>query len=125
MLNVSGGDGANNQYSKDEVDPISTAEVVFTYQTGDSALLAEPIWPPGEMQPDVRAALPALPAGNVGSGTAGLRVETSDYKVVYFAFGFEAINNAVDRATVMERVLAWLQVSSSRRIHLPLIMVAD
>jgi hypothetical protein len=125
MLNVSGGDGANNQYSKDEVDPISTAEVVFTYQTGDSALLAEPIWPPGELQPGVRAALPALPAGNVGSGTAGLRVETSDYKVVYFAFGFEAINNAVDRATVMERVLAWLQVSSSRRIHLPLIMVAD
>jgi PKD repeat protein len=28
--------------------------------------------------------------------------------VVYFGFGFEAINNAQDRATVMYRVLNWL-----------------
>ncbi len=124
MLNVSGGDGANNQYSKDEVDPISPAEVVFTYQTGDSAMLVEPIRPTELAQTLTEAATPALPDGNVGSGTAGLRVDTGNYKVVFFAFGFEAINNAVDRTTVMERVLAWLQVSGSRRIHLPLIIVA-
>ncbi len=38
-LNISGGDGANNQYSLDEVDPITLAEVVFTYQAGVSAML--------------------------------------------------------------------------------------
>ena len=124
MLNISGGDGANNQYSKDEVDPISPAEVVFTYQVGDSAMLAEPIWPPGEARPGARSATPTLPAGNVGSGTAGLRVDTGNYKVVYFAFGFEAINNAVDRNTVMERVLNWLPFSSSR-LYLPLIIEED
>jgi hypothetical protein len=30
------------------------------------------------------------------------------YKVVYFAFGFEAINSATDRNTVMDRVIGWL-----------------
>ena len=44
-LNISGGDGANNQYSKDEVDPIAPAQAVFTYQAGASAMLAEPIRP--------------------------------------------------------------------------------
>ena len=43
------------------------------------------------------------------SGTGGVRVDTGTYKVVYFSFGFEGINNASDRATVMGRVLAWLQ----------------
>lgn len=125
MLNISGGDGANNQYSKDEVDPIGSAEVVFTYQTGDSAMLAEPLQPPGNPETRADAVTPAVPAGTIGSGTAGLRVAEAGYKVVYFAFGFEAINNPVDRNTVMERVLAWLGVSSSRRLYLPLIIEAD
>jgi hypothetical protein len=46
--------------------------------------------------------------GVSSSGTAGLRVDTGIYKVVYFAFGFEGINAAADRATVMGRVLGWL-----------------
>ena len=37
-----------------------------------------------------------------------MRVDTGTYKVVYFAFGFEAINNAAHRAEVMGRVLGWL-----------------
>jgi hypothetical protein len=40
--------------------------------------------------------------------TAGLRVNTSGYKVVYFAFGFEGISTMNDRAEVMQRVLAWI-----------------
>ncbi|MDP6418238.1 MAG: FlgD immunoglobulin-like domain containing protein [Candidatus Krumholzibacteria bacterium] len=30
------------------------------------------------------------------------------YRVVYFAFGYEAINNATDRAQVMQRIINWL-----------------
>jgi hypothetical protein len=45
--------------------------------------------------------------GVQSSGTAGLRVDTGTYRVVYFAFGFEGINAAADRATVMDRVLKW------------------
>jgi hypothetical protein len=39
---------------------------------------------------------------------AGIKVETANYRLVYFGFGFEAINNIGDRTTVMSRVLAWL-----------------
>ena len=63
----------------------------------------------------------AAPEGNIGSGTAGLRVDTGVYKVVYFAFGFEAINSAADRQVVMERVLNWLKVNPPVKLYLPLI----
>ena len=126
-LNISGGDGANDQYSKDEVDPIAPAEVVFTYRAGVSAMLAEPIRPAEEAPSQIRRLTAESPKpsadcdplrrsradcraaascrrqrrrANVGSGTAGLRVDTGKYKVVYFAFGFEAINSAADRQAV-------------------------
>ncbi len=126
-LNISGGDGANNQHSKDEIDPIAPAEVVFTYRAGASAMLAKPIRP-AEAAPDAlldakhqpQPSVPVMPAANIGSGTAGLRVDTGAYKVVYFAFGFEAINSAADRSAVMERVLTWLGVSRPTGVYLPL-----
>jgi PKD repeat protein len=44
--------------------------------------------------------------GTLGAGA--IRVEAGVYKVVYFGFGFEAINSMQDRVTVMCRVLDWL-----------------
>ncbi len=38
----------------------------------------------------------------------GTRADTGTYRTVYFSFGYEAINNATDRAVVMDRVLDWL-----------------
>ena len=130
VLNISGGDGANNQYSKDEVDPLTPAEAVCTYQAGANAMLAEPIRPAeeGPTGPQDLHAAPALgtpapaatpapptvapptptPAPPIDPYTAGLRVDTGVYKVVYFAFGFEAINSAAHRAEMMGRVLSWL-----------------
>ncbi len=43
-----------------------------------------------------------------GYGWGGLRWE-GDYRLVYLSFGFEAINTADARASVMEKVLAWLK----------------
>ncbi len=43
---------------------------------------------------------------------AGLRWEGS-YKVVYFSFGFEAINTSADRNSVMSAVLTWLEGGTS------------
>ena len=37
-----------------------------------------------------------------------IRVDTGTYKVVYFAFGFEAINTMGDRTEVMNRTIEWL-----------------
>jgi hypothetical protein len=66
--------------------------------------------------------MPAAPAGTtgtIGSGTAALRVDTGTYRIVYFAFGFEAINDAAMRAAVMERVIDWLRAS---KLYLPLVV---
>ena len=133
-LGISGGDGANNQWFPDEIDPISPAVTVFTYDTTAVMALAEPIrlrpemaepkWengkpgatlipvPRGGPQEPLKKLVEAEPAASVqdivSSGTGGLRVDTGAYKVVFFSFGFEAINNAGDRTVVMERVLNWL-----------------
>jgi hypothetical protein len=37
-----------------------------------------------------------------------VRVDTGTYRVVYFAFGFEAINSSAERAEIMRRVLSEL-----------------
>jgi len=42
------------------------------------------------------------------SGTAGLRVDTGTYKLTYLAFGFEAIDSADGRNTLMGRAVNWL-----------------
>lgn len=43
-----------------------------------------------------------------GDGCGAVRASTSDYRVVYLAFGFEAINDSTDRTLVMERIVTWL-----------------
>jgi PKD repeat protein len=107
-LGISGGDGANNQNNPDEIDPISPAVTVLTYDTSATAALVEPVKPmrPGQQQQEGERE--PSPAGVISSGTAGLRVDTGTFKVVYFSFGFEGINSASGRAMVMGRVLASL-----------------
>ncbi len=126
-LSISGGDGADNQDSPDEIDPVSPAVTVLTYdstalQARDAVEETRP--DPPEDRPEPRGARrddgrpqsraasagSASPLENISSGTAGLRVDTGIYRVVYFSFGFEAINSAADRNTTMERVLDWLGV---------------
>ena len=86
-LSISGGDGADNQEFADEIDPIAPAVSIFFYDEEAKA-----------------------PEGIIGSGTGALRVDTGTYRVVYFAFGFEAINDldGTNRAAVMDGVLSWL-----------------
>jgi hypothetical protein len=45
--------------------------------------------------------------------TAGLKVEVGSYRIVYFAFGFEAISTLYDRNTVMNRTITWLATGGS------------
>jgi len=120
-LSVAGGDGADNQWSPDEVDPIAPAETVFTYfesagspsretSTEPKSQRAAPSVPYHmPLATSLRRVRPPAPDGIASSGTAALRVHTSNYKIVYFAFGFEGINAATDRQTVMSRVLSWLE----------------
>jgi hypothetical protein len=79
-VNISGGDGADNQTSPDWIEPIFGA-TVFSYPAFRYIDL-----PDG----------PAMAAFTVSTGT---------YRAVYFAFGFEAIDNAADRALLIQRIM--------------------
>ena len=139
-LEISGGDGANNQFSTDEIDPVGqNEESIPLYDSSTVNPLAEPQAPSyyfgnsisplrderfgfyeevsepsrTESEPDARqffgvATDDVGPAAVISSGTGGVRVDTDIYKVVFFSFGFEAINSADGRALVMDRVLQWL-----------------
>ncbi|RLF60949.1 MAG: hypothetical protein DRN37_01815 [Thermoplasmata archaeon] len=76
-IEISSGDGANNQNYPDGISPTGGSTAVFQYQ---------------------------------GSSHYGAVKYEGVYKVVYFGFGFEAIdsNNQGLRTVVMQRVLNWL-----------------
>jgi subtilisin family serine protease len=99
-FNIKGGGGANNQTYPSEIDPLSPAQTAFAYDP---------------LVPEATGTVYKMGAGEVGangitsSGTAGLTVDQGAYKIVYFAFGFEAIDNAAARGAVMSRILDWLQ----------------
>ncbi len=80
-VDISGGDGADNQVRPSEVAPFGeTATTTFLYESTQR-----------------------------GAGVISIRPLQSDTaRVVYFAFGFEGINSASDRNEVMQRVLEWL-----------------
>jgi hypothetical protein len=106
MIDIGGGTGAGNQDSTDEVNPLLPAQPAFIYQPGTLAAGRDQQVPEGGAS--ARPVQLTVPAGNVGLGTAGLRVMADGYGLVFFAFGFEGINTSSDRSTVLGRVLDWL-----------------
>jgi hypothetical protein len=100
-FDIKGGDGANNQAYPSEIDPIGPAMTAFFYN---------PSVPEGAATSNdaVKDEL-IVSNGITSSGTAGLTYADANYRLVYFAFGFEAIAGAADRTQTMDRVLDWLQ----------------
>ena len=100
-FDIKGGTGASNQVYPSEMDPVGGAQTAFVYN-------------PAVPEATTPAGLPMKTATDIGadgitsSGTAALSYE-GVYRLVYFAFGFEAIAQATDRTEVMDRVLDWLQ----------------
>ena len=133
---ISGGDGANNSYSPDEIDPVSPAQPVLRYVQGpvpapapgslgegalEGARFHEALTGLGTSQSltdgphlgaeRLRTVGDHEPREIFSSGTAALRVDTGTYRLVYFAFNFESIDLGAVRAEVMGRVMAWLNPS--------------
>ncbi len=99
-LSIKGGDGADNQYYPSEIDPIAPADTIFIYNKSSYASMQ------GKGYDPKRNAMG--PAGISSSGTAGLKVDTGNYRLVYFTFGLEAIDNFTDRSNTMKKVIEWL-----------------
>jgi len=53
-----------------------------------------------------------------GDGTGAIKADTGIYRVVYFAFGFEAINNSDDRKIVMDRVIDWFNITPQHNVRI-------
>ncbi|HEU4365600.1 MAG TPA: S8 family serine peptidase, partial [Candidatus Krumholzibacteria bacterium] len=99
-FDIKGGTGANNQAYASEIDPMGGATTAFYYNAAvpeGASVSATPV-KTSEIGGN----------GITSSGTAGLSYEGA-YRLVYFAFGFEAIADAGGRTEVMDRVLDWLQ----------------
>ncbi|MDH4036011.1 MAG: S8 family serine peptidase [Candidatus Krumholzibacteria bacterium] len=97
---ISGGSGASNQAYPSEINPVGGAMSAFFY---DPNVPGAPV-SVGEVTKNGGV----VGDGIADSGTAGLTYENG-YKLVYFAFGFEAIADASTRTELMDRVLDWLQ----------------
>ncbi|GEM_PF-4281284 len=53
-------------------------------------------------------------SGNIiGSGIAGLKVDTGTYKLVFFDFSWDAINSSEKRYILMDKTLSWLGFSGT------------
>jgi len=91
------------QSSGMEIDPISPALPVFTYDPAANnpasrSTNAEPLTADGD----------TITRSIHYSGTAGIRVNTGVYKLVHLAFGLDSLSIQEDRNTVMSRVMEWL-----------------
>ncbi|MHA1290185.1 MAG: C1 family peptidase, partial [Candidatus Thorarchaeota archaeon] len=108
-ITIQGGDGANNQWMQDEIDPVSPAVTVFEYDTAEAPTQKMPRNPEimGEKEPETRT----KPRAINSSGSGAIRVDTGTYKVVYFAFGYEAINTQEDRNEIMGNIMDYFGVT--------------
>ncbi len=109
------GSGAGNQRYPSEINPISPAQRAFEYYAPGGSAAGQRPMTNRPYRPGGRGATSAgvEPQGIVGSGTAAIRVDTGTYKVVYFAFGFEGIDDEADRNAVMRAVIGWLHGHSN------------
>jgi hypothetical protein len=78
-LTIAGGDGASNQDYPSEIEPADADAVAILNYQGDGC--------------------GAIRAVNSSSGA----------RIVYLAFGFEAIDNATDRNTLMRESIEWME----------------
>ncbi len=97
-----------NDLTLDGVEGTFTEGLALAISGGDGANNQEypsDIDPRGEFATEI---LTYSPGRN-----GGIAVDTGVYRVVYLSFGFEAINNAADRAALMEGAIGFLTGSTS------------
>jgi parallel beta-helix repeat protein len=122
VVGIEGGDGADNQNFPSGILPRENATTVFYYAG-----------PGGGKGISLYYSSYNTLTGNTANENSGygiylystsyllggaIRADTGTYKVVYFSFGFEGINNATMRDTVMNRTIKWLSPSLTENVLL-------
>jgi len=106
IILISGEGGADNQFWPDEIDPILPAVTIFKYiNSFSSSPLSISKSPKPYLEKKVSSEKRVASIQSSGSGA--IRVDTGTYKVVFFAFGFEAINSSDQRALLVKRIIDW------------------
>ncbi|NLI76953.1 MAG: hypothetical protein GX442_11000 [Candidatus Riflebacteria bacterium] len=107
---IYGGDGANNQKWPDEIDAQSGAKVLMKYNEG-----ARDIANDSEMNgPDLKPG--SLSRGIKSSGAAAVAVNDG-YRLMFFAFGLEAINAASQRQAIFADIQKFMTPSVDAQVR--------
>ncbi len=114
-FSISGGDGADNQSSPSQIKPIAPAVPILSYQGGSKYQINRRLLDGVSAK---FAAANGLLTNNGSTETAALRVNTDVYKLVYFAFGFEAINTLENRNIILKRILDYLTINFSLTVNI-------
>ena len=110
---ISGSDGADNQMYPSGITPLAPAHAVLSFEVPvDEEQSVFPVATQDPSRPVLRAV--------ASDGLAGaLAYDIGNRRVVYFAFGFEAINSASTREEVMKRVLSYLCARDTLCVSIP------
>lgn len=107
---IFGGDGANNQKWPDEIDPLSGAQTVMKF---DSA--ARDRANDRDMNgPDLKPSSPTR--GIKSSGAAAVQVNDG-YRLMFFSFGIEAINDQSQRNAVLKAIATYMTPSLDAQVR--------
>ena len=106
-IDIYGSNGANNQRWPSEIDPIYPAEFILLYDESEE-LTERSFENYFNINKHLRETENYEDPLTVSSGSGGIRVDNGTYKVVYFSFGFEAINSETDRNILMQNIIGWL-----------------
>ncbi|MFZ5950038.1 MAG: clostripain-related cysteine peptidase, partial [Candidatus Rifleibacteriota bacterium] len=102
IIQIFGGDGANNQKWPDEIDALPGAQAIIRYEEkgrdmADESQMVGPNHKPGSKTKGIKS-----------SGTAGIKV-IDGYRLLLFTFGIEAINNKSQRTMFMKEIVKVMQ----------------
>ncbi|MFZ2959674.1 MAG: clostripain-related cysteine peptidase [Candidatus Ozemobacteraceae bacterium] len=106
---IAGGDGANNQKWPDEIDALPGAQITMKAVPGARDVAD----PRGMAGPDIKPFSTAR--GIKSSGTAGVSVNDG-YRLLFFAFGIEAINAISQRVEILKQICAFMSPSLDGQI---------
>lgn len=94
---IFGGDGANNQKWPDEIDPLAGSDVLMRFDAAARDMVNDSDMNGPDLKPGSRT------RGIKSSGAAAVQV-IDGYRLLFFAFGLEAVNSQSQRQLMLKEI---------------------